>query len=210
MARRTGPWRGYRREVAEIDVIEFTPDLVEDYFALFDAAFPDNPQWGGCFCTFYDDTSGEPFDPEVDAARNRATRQERLRSGAVHGLLAYIEGAPVGWCNVAPRSQVPNLRRFADAIEDPADEPAVIMCFVIRPDYRGQGVASALVRGAVEASRRWGVGWLEAYPAKADVDLEGMTWSSAFYKGPLSMYRKAGFEVARDMGTWSVVRHDLG
>jgi GNAT superfamily N-acetyltransferase len=194
---------------ADIEVVEFAPDRLADYFRLFDTAFRDNPEWDGCYCAFYDVASDESFSPDQDAARHRADREARLRSGTARGLLAYVDGAPVGWCNVAPRSQIPNLRKFAQAIEAPSDDPAVIMCFVIDPDWRGRGVATALLGGAIDASRGWGVPWLEAYPAKADIDTEGMPWTAAFYKGPLSMYRTAGFSITRDMGTWYVVRHDL-
>jgi len=194
---------------APIEVVEVGPDRVADYFTLFDSAFRDNPDWDGCYCAFYDEASGQPFSPDQDAQRHRAEREHRLRSGTARGLLGYVDGVPVGWCNVAPRSQVPNLRKFAHAVESAADDPAVIMCFVIDPDHRGQGVATALVRGAIEASRRWGVPWLEAYPAKADVDTEGLPWTAAFYKGPLSMYVAAGFSIVRDTGSWYVVRHQL-
>lgn len=193
----------------DIQVVEVSPDLTADYFTLFDAAFRDHAEWNGCYCAFYDVAPGTPFDPAEDGPRNRADREARLRSGAARGLMAYIGGAPVGWCNVAPRSQVPNLRRFADAIEVPADDPAVIMCFVIHPDHRGQGVATALVRGAIDASRRWGSPWLEAYPARPDIDTEGLPTTAAFYKGPLRMYEAAGFSIDRDMGSWYVARYDL-
>ena len=194
---------------ASIEVVEVGPDHVADYFILFDAAFRDNPEWDGCYCAFYDDTSGQPFDSERQAQRYRSERRERLRSGAARGLLAFIDGAPVGWCNVAPRSQVPNLRTFAQAVESGEQDPAVIMCFVIDPDHRGKGVATALVSGAIEAGRRWGVPWLEAHPAKPDTVLEGLAWTAAFYKGPLSMYLATGFTVVRDMGSWYVVRPPL-
>jgi GNAT superfamily N-acetyltransferase len=192
-----------------VRIVELTADLADDYAALFDAAFRDNPDWAGCYCAFYDAPEGQPFDPEADGASHRAQRLDRIRSGAARGLLAYLDDRPVGWCNVGPRSRIPNLRRFAEAVEDPADDPAVVMCFVIDPEHRGHGVATALLREAVRAARRWGCGWVEGYPAKPDVDTDGLPWTAAFYKGTQAMYEKAGFRSARDMGTWSVMRHDL-
>jgi hypothetical protein len=124
---------------ADLRVVELGPEHVDDYLALFDAAFREFPDWSGCYCAFYDATARTPFDPEQDGARHRADRAARIRTGRAIGLLAFLDGVPVGWCNVAPRSQVPNLRKFAEAIVDPADEPAVVMCFVIHPDHRGKG-----------------------------------------------------------------------
>lgn len=190
-----------------IDVVELSHDLEQDYFALFDAAFRDNAEWDGCYCAFHDDTSGRPWRNHEDAAEHRLERANRIRTGDAHGLLAYVDGHPIGWCNVAPRSTLPNLRAFAQAVDDPADDPAVIVCFVIDPDWRQQGVASALVQGAIEASRRWGAPWLEAYPPQSADPEE--PWTSAYYTGPLGMYQKAGFEVVRELGFGYVVRHDL-
>jgi GNAT superfamily N-acetyltransferase len=194
---------------ADLRVVELGPEHVDDYLALFDAAFREFPDWSGCYCAFYDATAGTPFDPEQDGARHRADRAARIRTGRAIGLLAFLDGVPVGWCNVAPRSQVPNLRKFAEAIVDPADEPAVVMCFVIHPDHRGKGVASALLAWALDAARRWGSPWVEGYPARPDADTDGLPWAAAFYKGPLSMYEAAGFTVTRDMGDWLVVRRDV-
>jgi len=194
---------------AATEIVEIGPERVSDYFVLFDAAFRDFPDWSGCYCAFYDAPVGQSFDPEADALANRVGRAERIRAGQASGLLAYRDGQPVGWCNVAPRSRVPNLRKFAEAIEQPTDDPAVVMCFVIDPENRGTGVATALLEGAVEVARTWGVPWIEGYPANPDNDREGLPWSAAFYKGPLSMYLNTGFGIVRDMGSWSVVRRDL-
>jgi GNAT superfamily N-acetyltransferase len=195
---------------APIEVVELTPDRVDDYFALFDNSFPDNPDWAGCYCGFHDDTSARPWENVQDAIEHRAAREARIRSRAASGLLAYVDDQPVGWCNVALRSRYDNLRRYAEAVVDPAEDPALIMCFVITPQQRGRGVATALVRGAITAAQGWGAPWLEAYPAKPEQDTDPLPWTAASYKGPLSMYERAGFRIARDMGTWLVVRHELG
>lgn len=193
-----------------ITVAEVGPDRIDDYFALFDRAFADNPQWDGCYCAYYDDRcADEDWDPSADRTLRRQQRAARLGSGAAHGLLAYADGIPVGWCNVTPRSAVVNLRAYARAIEDPSDDPAVIMCFVIDPEHRRRGVATALLAGALAAARRWGSPWLEAYPRKPDGDVGPLLWTAAAYKGPLGIYLAAGFRITRDLGPGYVVRHDL-
>lgn len=198
-----------QEQAPAVRIVELAPEFADDYLALFDAAFRDNPGWDGCYCAFYDAPAGQPFDPAVDAVQHRADRVARIRSGIARGLLAYVDDRPVGWCNVGPRSSIPNLRRYAEAVEDQDDDPAVVMCFVIDPEFRGRGVATALLHEAVRAAQRWGCPWVEGYPAKPDADTAGLAWTAAFYKGTQAMYESAGFRAARDLGTWSVMRHDL-
>ena len=42
---------------------------------------------------------------------NRASLRGLVASGQTPGLLAYLDGAPVGWCSVAPRNAFPRLER---------------------------------------------------------------------------------------------------
>lgn len=195
----------------DITVVELAPDRLDDYLALFDSAFVDNPHWDGCFCAYYDDPCcAQDWRPGADATAHRRARTERIGSGVARGLLAYVGSLPVGWCNASPRSSYGNLRDYALAIDDPADDPALVMCFVVRPAHRGQGVATALVHEAVAAAARWGSPWLEAYPRKPEPVTGALPWSAVSYKGPLGMYLAAGFRIVRDVGPGYVVRHDLG
>jgi len=198
--------------MTEIEVVELAPDRIGDYFSLFDAAFRDNAEWAGCYCAFHDSPPGVPFDAVANAAQHRCEREERIRSGTATGLLAYADGSVVGWCNVGPRSRIANLRFAQVAVADPDDDPAVIMCYVIDPAWRGRGVAGALTRSAVEAARRWGSPWLEGYPVVAPDDPDE-PFTEAFYTGPLSVFLTAGFTVARRVlagdSEIAIVRHDL-
>ena len=195
---------------ADLEVVELTPGHADDYAALFDRSFADNPEWAGCYCWFHDDASGLPWDSSHEqAAEHRRLRTTRIRAGEARGLLAYLDGTAVGWCYVAPRSEIPNLRFAVEAVQEPEANPAVIMCFVIDPEHRGQGVATALLSGAIEASARWGVPWLEGYPADTAPNPDDEPFTTRAYTGPASMYRAAGFEIAREMDGWQVVRHPL-
>lgn len=194
---------------ADLEVVELTAELTDDYLALFDRSFADNPQWAGCYCGFHDDVSGRPWEAAAEAAEHRSQREARIRAGKARGLLAYHDGDAVGWCYVAPRSEIANLRFAVAAVQEPDSDPAVIMCFVIDPQYRGRGVATALLSGAIEASARWGVPWLEGYPADTAPNPDGEPFTTRAYTGPASMYRKAGFDLVREMDGWQVVRHPL-
>ena len=82
-----------------------------------------------------------------------AARRERLEAlvaeGTPTGLLAYADGAPVGWCSVGPRETFGRLVR-SRTLPHADERPAwAITCFYVRAGFRRRGVASALVHGAV-------------------------------------------------------------
>ncbi|MCI0748664.1 MAG: GNAT family N-acetyltransferase [Verrucomicrobia subdivision 3 bacterium] len=69
-----------------------------------------------------------------------------------------------------------------------------VICFVVPSEYRGQGVARALLAGAVAYARSRGAKLIEAYP----VDKPTRSHDDFMWFGAKSMYDKAGFsEVAR-------------
>jgi GNAT superfamily N-acetyltransferase len=70
-----------------------------------------------------------------------------------------------------------------------------IVCFVVGRRARGQGVASALLDGAVEYARAHGATTLEAYPVDTRA---GRVPAANVYHGTLSMFEKAGFEVVAE------------
>ena len=70
-------------------------------------------------------------------------------------------------------------------------------------EHRGQGVARALLEGAIRYARKRKVKLLEAYP----VDKKGRLADDALWFGTKSLYDAAGFEeVARRKPTRPVVR----
>jgi GNAT superfamily N-acetyltransferase len=85
------------------------------------------------------------------------------------GMVAYLDGEPVGWVAVEPRASYRRLRGssvpWKGRTEDP-DDPGVwaIVCFAIRPGYRGQGLTRPLAIAAVEYARAQGAKAIEGYP----------------------------------------------
>jgi ribosomal protein S18 acetylase RimI-like enzyme len=90
----------------------------------------------------------------------------------------------------------------------PVDDRPVwsVVCFTVPAEYRGQGVARALLDGAIAYARKRGAKLLEAYP----VDKRGRSRDDQMWFGAKSMYDKAGFgEVARRKAHRPVVRIKL-
>jgi GNAT superfamily N-acetyltransferase len=67
-----------------------------------------------------------------------------------------------------------------------------IVCFVVGAKSRGQGIASALLRGAIDYARQRGATMLEAYPVSVT---RGKVRAADAYHGSQSMFAKEGFEL---------------
>src|SRR5699024_6055537 len=69
-----------------------------------------------------------------------------------------------------------------------------ITCFVVPVARRGQGVASALLAGAVRHARAHGAAAVEGYPVHTDGERRS---SSSLYHGTVTMFSAAGFDRVR-------------
>lgn len=156
----------------------------------------------GCWCMW-------PRLPGAEFRRGRGARNKRalrwlVATGARPGLIAYRGGAPVGWCAVAPRAEYRRLER--SRVMAKVDEQPVrsVVCFFVDRSARGAGVATALLRAAVEHATRRGAGIIEGYPH----DPAGHRLADTFaWFGRAAAFRRAGFvEVARRSRTRPVMR----
>jgi GNAT superfamily N-acetyltransferase len=91
-------------------------------------------------------------------------------SKTTSGLVAYLDGEPVGWCAVEPRTAFPRLLLktrvpWEGRSEDKTDDSVwALTCFVTRAGYRRRGISYALARAAVDFARERGARALEGYP----------------------------------------------
>ncbi|MFZ0048774.1 MAG: GNAT family N-acetyltransferase [Streptosporangiaceae bacterium] len=149
-------------------------------------------------------------------------RAQRLREEAdcgnpdadgTSGMVAYLDGEPVGWVAVEPRASFRRLRGssvpWAGRDEDP-DDPDVwaIVCFAIRPGYRGQGLTRPLAAAAVAYARAHGAKAVEGYPM---VPRPGQTVSwGEMNVGSRSTFAAAGLrDVSRPTARRVVMRLEL-
>jgi GNAT superfamily N-acetyltransferase len=158
-----------RRELDQaVEIRRLTPADADPYLAFFDGeAFPDNPAWASCYCLSYNlDLPPRQFD-ERTATENRSEKGARIRRGDASGVLALSDVRIVGWCNAGPRAMLPLLDRTPGFETDDAANTGAIVCFVIAPPYRGQGLAKRLLDGACDLIRERGLARVEAYPPAA-------------------------------------------
>jgi GNAT superfamily N-acetyltransferase len=147
------------------------------------------PTEQGCWCQAWRGAIRSPDPDAPDDARSRLERQ--VRDGPfAPGVIAYLDGVPVGWCGLGPRDAMPRLARSRTIPR--VDDVAVwsIGCFVVRPGHRRRGLTAELLRGAIEYARSMGAPAIEAYP----IDPAGARVSTAFgFVGFTSTFEAAGF-----------------
>jgi GNAT superfamily N-acetyltransferase len=190
----------------DVVIKPLVPELHDDLLHFFDViAFADNPHWAKCFCMFFMRSSSEEHDSK-SREQNRTDRSGIVRSGKGNGLLAYRLGRVVGWCHAAPKPQLPLLASWDGTMIEP--RVGAVVCFMVAPDARRQGVATALLDAACEYLRGRGMTAVEAYPPPSGSD-DPALWPRRNYHGPLSMFQHAGFkETSRN--EWAItVRREL-
>jgi len=187
----------------KLTVLPLTPERWPDLEALFNAKGCAVAR--GCWCMFYRRSGAqEPLHEGTTAAKaNRAGLKKLVDAGTPPGLIGYRGKEPVGWVSLGPREDYAKLQR--SPVMKPVDGKPVwsIICFVVPSEHRGQGVARALLDGAIAYAKKQGTTLLEAYP----VDKPGRSHDDAMWFGAKSMYDNAGFEeVARRKPQRPVVR----
>ena len=135
-------------------------------------------------------------------------------SETASGLVAYLDGEPVGWCAVEPRTAYPRLLLksrvpWEGRAEDKTDDSVwAVTCFVTRTGFRRRGISRALARAAVDFARQRGGRALEGYPMLTEPGLEVM--SVELHVGNRSIFAAAGFvEVSRPTLRRVVMRIDF-
>ena len=158
-----------------------------------------------CWCMYYR-TSGKSGLTRPGSSQ-RARAKGALAALAARdpppGLIGYRGGEPVGWVALGPRASFAKLA--GSRLMKPVDDAPAwsIVCFVVPSGFRKQGVARALLAGAVAYARKRGAALIEAYP----VDRNAPSAADASWFGSKRMFDEAGFEeVARRRPDRPVVR----
>lgn len=169
--------------MTRITVVPATADRWEDVRVVLDGTGET-----GCWCQPWRglDTKAR----SGGKSRTQLVRQQMASPGPAPGFIAYMDDEAVGWVGVGVRTETPRLAtsRTLPALDDlPVWS---IGCFRVRPGYRRQGVARALLDAVVRAARDAAAPGVEAYP----IDPKGQRVEvGAGFVGIASMFDAAGF-----------------
>lgn len=162
-----------------------------------------NGVWGGCWCMWYH-TKDKGADDSSESKRK--AKECLVREKRAHASLVFDGTNCVGWCQFGSPQELPRIHNErAYLATSPTLPDWRITCFFSGKGYRGNGVASAALQGAIEQIKKLGGGRIEGYPE----DIEGRKASPAFlFNGALSTFERLGFKRSRLIGKnkWVVTR----
>jgi GNAT superfamily N-acetyltransferase len=196
---------------ATISVVPANEASCEDLQTVFGT----RGQASTCQCQRYKLRPREPFRSFPVEERAQRLREQtdcgHPESNATSGLVAYLEGEPVGWCAVEPRTAYTGLVRnnrvpWEGRSEDKADDSVwAVTCLFTRAGFRKRGISRALARAAVKFARERGARAIEGYAMTAkNAILEEL------HVGTEGVFAGAGFtRVSRPTLRRSVMRIDF-
>jgi GNAT superfamily N-acetyltransferase len=171
-----------------------------------------------CQCQRYKLEPKEAFAKFPVEERVRRLREQaefgNPSAGRTTGLVAYLDGEPVGWCAIEPRTSYPGLVRnnrvpWEGRSEDKADDSVwAVTCVFVRVGFRGRGLAYELARAAVAFARDRGARAIEGYPLLMTPG-QKLAWDE-IHVGARSIFDAAGFsEVSHPTKRRLVMRIDF-
>lgn len=185
--------------------LEFHP-LTSERWNDLEKLFSPRGACGGCWCMWWKLKRSEFLKQRGE--EKRKAFQKIVESGETPGILAYADDEPIGWCAVAPREAYPALER-SRVLKRVDDKPVwSVVCFFVAKEFRGKGVASALLKAAVEHAKKRGARIVEGYPIEPK---KGRIADAFVYTGVASLFRKAGFVKAqKHPETRPIMRYFIG
>jgi GNAT superfamily N-acetyltransferase len=185
--------------VSALRVLPATNERWADLVDLFERRGPRgghrNTPGYGCWCMYWRDRTLAHGTPKKRALGSL------VRAGREPGLLAYDAKEAVGWISVAPREEYEALLGSPQYRPHDRDEGIwSIVCFVVDRPRQREGIAGALLDGAVEHAAARSAAALEAYPHRSKKDN---------YMGHVELFLERGFGILRETATRAVVRKAL-
>lgn len=161
-----------------------------------------NGVWGGCWCMWYHTKAAASMSPEA----KRTAKECLVRDGRAHASLVFDGQTCVGWCQFGAPDELPHIHNErAYRATNPTLPDWRITCFFSGKGYRGQGIASVALAGAIAQIRKLGGGRIEGYPEDTS---EGKASPEFLFNGALTTFERHGFKRSRLIGKrkWVVTR----
>lgn len=191
------------------EIKKLSPELSNDFIEFFEnSAFCDGSEFAGCYCTWYN------WNDDYENQRNKCCEEKKksfkkdlaynwILQGKLNGFLAYYNGIPIGWCNVDDKQNYDRLSIYNNSEtwidSNYEDKVLSIVCFIVSPNMRGKGVATALLKAVCLYAEKLNYQYIEAYPSDGE-------FSATNYHGQYSTYEKLGFQVVGKSKMGMVVR----
>ena len=193
-----------------ITIKSLTPDLAEDYFDFFEhRAFTDDSPYR-CYCQMYQMSKEQSKGAFEHAAGldggqiSRKAAEQQIATGALRGYLAFADGVVVGWCNANDRANYPIDPCTDTHFHAPAgNREKAVVCFEIAPEYRGKGIATALLQQVIADAQAEGYHAVVSFPILRS---ERYEWDCT---GPIRLYEKAGFIKVEERDQVAILRKEL-
>ena len=184
-----------------IEIRPLTKELKDDYLFLFDnIIFEENPDRSICYCNDYH------FTGDVATCTREISRAmiiKRINENELTGYLVFENDKPIGWCNTNNRLNYQRLLRDFDLIDNPDDKVCSVVCFLIHPDYRRQGISQKILERIIEDCSNTDYDYIEAYPRKGKLSGEGN------FTGPVELYKRNGFKINKEHDSYYVMRREI-
>lgn len=147
-----------------------------------------------CWCQVFrfprEEWDARPVSQNVDDLR------ALVEGGRRPGLVAYDDGAPVGWCSVAPLSDLARITAspYFAALRPQGDDLSgrwAVTCFVVTEAARGSGLVDVLLGAAIAHARDQGATGIEGMPL--DTHAAEHVSADELFGGTLAAFASAGF-----------------
>ncbi|MDD2522318.1 MAG: GNAT family N-acetyltransferase [Anaerolineaceae bacterium] len=171
-----------------IEIKPLSPEMAETFTSyVSDMDFNHAPHWQFCNCQYYHLKCTSEEWRARSAAQNMQLAHENIRNGVMKGFMAFDGDKPVGWVNAN------DWHNYALLDDDPEllqydGKTGAIVCFLIHPEYRKQGLGQRLLETVVEDFRKQGFDRVAGRP---------FLWSAhpeRQYHGVPNMFEALGFE----------------
>lgn len=147
---------------------------------------------GGCWCMHWRTERGGKVWEAAKGGPNQRAFKKLVESGQAHGILAFDNDHPVGWCSFGRRTDFPRLETARAYKRDDIGSVWSVNCFYLANGYRGCGLGFRMAEAALAAIKKRRGKIVEAYPVT--LTRAGEKLPAAFsFTGPEIIFERLGF-----------------